>query len=185
MNQVLSFFIKSGNKHAFEATLAPHMDALFKVAYQYTGQKSDAEDLIQDLLIDLYADQAKLNQVKTLKPWLMRCLYNKFIDQCRRDKKQKMNDSLEQSNIENLTARQHHHDESVMHQQVLIGLQTLSHNQRAIVSLHDIEGYSLVELSQIMDKPVGTLKSDLHRARTKLKNYLKLQPSDVAIRQCQ
>ena len=82
-----------------------------------------------------------------------------------------------------LAAHVSQHDDQVLHQQLLSALQGLSHNYRAVICLHDMNGYTLPELSQILDKPLGTLKSDLHRAREKLKMSLKLQPSDIGLRQ--
>ncbi|KMT65979.1 RNA polymerase sigma factor [Catenovulum maritimum] len=183
MNQVLSFFKQANKEQSFEAKLAPYIDLLFKVAYQYTGTKSDAEDLTQDLLIYLYENQQKLQKVEKLKPWLMRCLYHKFIDNCRRNKNHNQVTELDDTCLENLAAHKNDYAQTIMNQQIVVGLQTLSPNQRAVVSLHDIQGHSLTELAEILDKPLGTLKSDLHRARAKLKNFLKLQPSDLDLRQ--
>ena len=53
MNQVLSFFSRASKTQSFEAKLAPYINLLYKVAYQYTGSQLDAEDLIQDLFVPM------------------------------------------------------------------------------------------------------------------------------------
>ncbi|AWB68436.1 hypothetical protein C2869_19380 [Saccharobesus litoralis] len=183
MGQLLQLFAGKQKQLSFEALLAPYMNLMFKVAYQYTGSHADAEDLLQDLLIDLYANQQKLQGIEKLKPWLMRCLYNKFIDSYRKNKHLADVDSLDNEQVVSLAAYASEHDDKVLHQQIIAGLAHLSSSHRAVLCLHDMNGYSLPELSEILDKPLGTLKSDLHRAREKLKMSLKLQPSDVGLRQ--
>lgn len=132
--------------------------------------------------MDLFANQHKMAKVKKFKPWLMRCLYHKFIDKYRKRKSMGHIENIDDPKIASSLSYQPDFDLKVMHQQVLIGLQTLSASQRAVVALHDINGYTLPELAEIMDKPLGTLKSDLHRGRAKLKKLLKLQPSDIKLR---
>ena len=71
---------------------------------------------------------------------------------------------------------------SVIVEQVHNAIQQLPPHQRALVSLCDINGYSLTELSKTLDKPLGTLKSDLHRGRQKLKQTLKLSGHEANMR---
>jgi len=58
----------------------------------------------------------------------------------------------------------------------------LNVEQRAVVVLHDIEGYSLEELAHLLDTPLGTLKSRLHRARAQLRSLLMMEPKPVPLR---
>lgn len=183
--QVLSFFRKAGKEQSFEALISPYLELLFKVAYQYLGNKPDAEDLLQDLLVDLYANQQKVKKVEKLKPWLMRCLYNKFIDNHRKNKAMQFSEDVEDPKLAMMFAYQPRLEEQRLHQQILRGLDALSAKQRAVVCLHDIDGFTLPELANIIEVPVGTLKSDLHRAREKIKKQLNLQPSDIATRYCE
>lgn len=80
MSQILSFLGIKEKEQSFEAIMLPHMSNLFKVAYEYKGTKHDAEDLLQDLLEYLFTKKTELRKIEKLKPWLMRCLYNRFID---------------------------------------------------------------------------------------------------------
>ena len=61
-------------------------------------------------------------------------------------------------------------------QRILAALDELDPEQRALITLHLLEGYTLVEVAGIMDTPLGTLKSRLHRSKEKLKKSLILEP---------
>ncbi|AOV16346.1 hypothetical protein BJI67_04015 [Acidihalobacter aeolianus] len=170
----------------FEALMAPHVETLYRVAYRFTGHQEDAEDLVQDLLIKLYPKSAELASIDVLRPWLMRALYNLFVDGRRRHAR---------SPHGHLDAHAEHEEDggctgvwdriasdeagpetSVEHgllgQHIMEAMEALNEEQKAVLMLHDVEGYSLVELSETLDVPVGTLKSRLFRARRALKDSL-------------
>jgi RNA polymerase sigma-70 factor (ECF subfamily) len=174
MNNIISLF-RRGGEGSFEALLAPHMDALFRQAWHYTGSEMEAEDLLQDLLVDLFNRQEKLRAIETLRPWLSRCLYNRFVDQYR--KRQRRPELLDSERADYTAAEDPGPENEYWHSEVLQGLEKLNSRQRAVISLHDIQGHTLPELSEILELPLGTLKSQLHRARAKLKDHLKLEPS--------
>jgi RNA polymerase sigma-70 factor (ECF subfamily) len=183
MKQILSFFHAKGKEQSFEAIISPHMNALYKVAYQYTCNQHDAEDLLQDLLIDLFTKQDELANIDKLKPWLMRCLYNRFIDLYRKNKRQPQIEDIDDKKNQPLYRHTDNHQELDQQQEIFNAMATLSNDQRAVITLHDINGYTLPELSQIMGMPLGTLKSNLHRARVALKKQIILQPSELVVRQ--
>lgn len=182
MKQVLSFFRSKGKEVSFEEKIAPHMSALFKVAYQYMGTKHDAEDLLQELLVYLYTQQEKLSQVEKLKPWLMRCLYNRFVDHYRKNQRQPIIEDIDDVKIQPLFRYYDNHEQYQQSQEILNAMNQLSADQRAVVTLHDINGHTLPELAEMMGTPLGTLKSNLHRARQVLKKHINLQPSELNVR---
>lgn len=169
----------------FTALIAPHMNALYAQAYHFVGNAADAEDLLQDLLLELYSKPTSLASIEHLKAWLLRCLYHRFIDRYRKLQRTPEHEALtveadshmeEQSQGESSVLLIAPNDpvNDYLHGQVLKALQRLSPEQRAVISLHDIAGYTLVEIEQMMIMPVGTLKSHLHRGRKALKQYLAL-----------
>ncbi|XPF95769.1 RNA polymerase sigma factor [Colwellia sp. RE-S-Sl-9] len=182
MSKVLSFLGIKEKEQSFEAIIFPHMSNLFKVAYQYTGTKHDAEDLLQDLLEYLFTKQAELRKVDKLKPWLMRCLYNRFIDLYRKNQRQPNLEDIDDEKIQPLFRHVDNHHRSDQNKEIFQAMNQLSADQRALVTLHDINGYTLPELANIMDTPLGTLKSSLHRARGILRQNISLQPSELNVR---
>ena len=169
----------------FERLLHPYLDHLYKVAFRFTGGSvADSEDLIQELLIKLYTKRTQLEGIAKLRPWLTKVLYRTFIDHVRRQNRSPLHlvvkpndegidvvDTLSSSNAgpaEQLVADD-------MNNQLLAAVQSLKEEQRTVCILHDMEGYTLVELEAILDIPLGTLKSRLHRARTRLRKILNLR----------
>lgn len=182
MSQILSFFGIKEKEQSFETIVSPHMKNLYKVAYQYTGTKHDAEDLLQDLLEYLFSKQKELRNIEKLKPWLMKCLYHRFIDLYRKKQRQPDLDDIDDDNVQPLFLHFDNHLKDEQSKEIYNAMDKLSTDQRAVVTLHDINGYTLPELAEIMDTPLGTLKSNLHRARATLKKHIKLQPNDLNVR---
>ena len=176
MNKVISFFKKPSKGNSFEALLAPHMDSLYRQSYQYTGSTHDAEDLLQDLLIELFQKQNQLKAAKSPRAWLTRCLYHRFIDGYRKQKStpefDDINDELTSNKLLSLECPAN----TYWHQEVIAGLSLLTKDQRTTINLHDIEGFTLAEVSEITEMPIGTLKSHLHRGRKMMQKRLNVQP---------
>jgi RNA polymerase sigma-70 factor (ECF subfamily) len=175
-----------GRARRFEALVAPHLDALYRLAYRYTGDVEDAEDALQDLLVRMYPRTDELEKVEQLKPWLARVLRNQLTDSHRRQERDPVGylrlvgDDEDGSGVDRLTSPAPGPDE--VHRQGLVreriegALGVLSPEHREIILLHDVEGYTLVELTTVIGVPVGTLKSRLHRARDHLRRVLGMEP---------
>lgn len=182
MNKVISLFARNKSKVGFEALMAPHVDVLYRQALQYTGSDHDAEDLLQDLLVDLYKRRAALAEIESLRTYLSRTLYHRFVDQYRKKKHQPVVQDIDAPALQECIPASDNPDRNVFIDQIVACLGALSSAQRVTIALHDIEGHTLAEISLITEMPVGTLKSHLHRGRSALKKSLELQPSDLQIR---
>lgn len=179
MSKVISFFKRRRSKQdSFESLIAPHITVLYRQAYKYLGDEHEAEDLIQELLVDAYQRQQKLREAAVPIAWLMRCLYHRFVDRYRKQKIHAGTDSLSDNEDESLLSHNNSPEKHYLHGQILHGLSLLTPEQRMVVSLHDIEGYTLPELAETMDIPLGTLKSHLHRGRKVMKKRFQVQPFD-------
>ncbi len=140
------------------------------------GSSHDAEDLIQDLFVELYPKTDLMNTIESLKPWLMRCLYHRFIDTYRKTKRQPLHVDIDDDTTELGLQSVDVAESAVVQSEIIALLDNLSAPQRAIVSLHDIEGYKLQEIATMLDQPLSTVKSHLRRARLLLKTSPQLQP---------
>ena len=169
------FFLRKTDQTAqqFESLVSPHTEHLYRVAYRFCGNRADAEDLVQDLYTKLYSRDTALVGIEQLRPWLAKSLYRSYIDQYRRNSRyvDGENDSLESSAPEieqpEMKFRQTEQQRAIQE-----CLSKLSEEHRSLIILADIEGYSLPELQQVFDIPEGTVKSRLHRARAKFREYL-------------
>ena len=167
------------HQQTFEKLVRPHFDRLYRLAWRLTGQKAEAEDLFQELLIKAYGKLDKLVKIDEPGSWLSRVMYNLFIDERRRFARRRMQ-TVEESEmsgdglaglpgIEN-PARDYERQEQLV--KLDAALSKLSDEHRLIVLLHDNEGYKLTEIQELIGVPVGTVKSRLHRARARLREML-------------
>lgn len=158
----------------FEALLRPHLERLYRLAYRFTGTREAAEDLVQELCVRLYPRHAELCALDSPGPWLARALHNLFVDQLRRQARSPL-DLVER--LPEVAATAPGPDEQAFSALTLERLEAalarLPAEQRAVLAWHDIEGYTLEELAESRDLPLGTLKSRLHRARAALQRLLR------------
>lgn len=166
-------------QQAFEIIVRPHFDRLYRLAWRLTGRKVEAEDLFQELLIKAFGKLEDLIHIDEPGSWLSRMMYNLFIDERRRFARQRLH-TVEESEMAGDGIAGVPGDEDPVRDQVQLermlmldaALSELSDEHRAIVLLHDTEGYKLTEIHELMDIPVGTVKSRLHRARARLREIL-------------
>lgn len=178
MSKLVSIFKRrSGDQQSYEALLSPHISGLYKQAYRYTGSEHEAEDLLQDVLLEIYQKQAQLRAATAPAAWLHRCLYHRFIDSYRKRQRQ-LDTDADGDTLLATVASADNPEADLAYQQIIRAMQALTPAQRMVVSLHDIEAYTLTELSRTMAMPLGTLKSHLHRGRKVLQQQLSLQPFD-------
>ena len=163
----------------FDQLVRPHFDRLYRLAFRLTGRKAEAEDLFQELLIKAFGKLDDLVSIDEPGSWLSRVMYNLFIDEQRRFARRRMH-VVDEGFLsgEGLTGfagtEDPERDQQRLEklQQLDAALQQLSDDHRVIVLLHDTEGYKLEEIHHLMNIPVGTVKSRLHRARARLREIL-------------
>src|SRR6266513_472020 len=169
----------------FEDLLRPQVEYLYRLAWRFTGSVADAEDLVQDVLLKLYPRTRELLDIERLRPWLAKVLYRQYIDFFRKRARSPLvelaaDSEGEDDPLDTLPALEDgpedHAERSRLRERILAALERLSPEQRAVVTMHDVEGYSLEELETILETPLGTLKSRLHRARRRLRALLPMEP---------
>ena len=120
-----------------------------------------------------------MGQVHDLKPWLMRVVYHQFVDVIRRRSRAPV--TLSEANylelVDPALEPEHHAEVAQISERVRVAVSRLRRDQQLLVGLHLVDGFTLDEVSQMLDVPVGTLKSRLHRTRAELKKTLRLEPS--------
>lgn len=167
---------KSSN--SFDGLLRPHIDYLYRLAYRFCGNQEDAEDLVQDLLIKLYPRQAELESIEKLRPWLVTSLYRMFVDGVRKKARTPLELIDDETAFYETRINEELLPEEVLEEdqridQIQSAFTRLSEDHRVLLTLHDIEGYRLVELESMLGIPVGTLKSRIHRARARMRDLMK------------
>ncbi len=167
------------NHIAFEKLVRPHFDRLYRLAWRLAGQKAEAEDLFQELLIKAYGKLDDMVKIDEPGSWLCRVMYNLYIDDRRRFARRRMHvveeGDLSGDGLAELPGTQNPAQDHERLEQLLkldAALSRLSDEHRAVVLLHDTEGYKLSEIHELTGIPVGTVKSRLHRARAQLREIL-------------
>ncbi len=171
-----------------ETLIIKNTKYLYNFAYRLTGSKASAEDLVQELFITLSPENQNIDYVKHPRAWLSTILYRIFVKNWRKDKRSPIvelhrdqhTDESGHINSDPLTSAVTKEcgpynclEQDYLRKSLLSALETLNKDQKELITLHDAEGYTLPELEEIMGIPLGTLKSRLHRARSKLKNMLR------------
>jgi len=170
----------------FDLLLRGHVRPLYRYAYRWTGDVDQAEDLVQETLTRLYSDLPRLREIEQLRPWAARVMYRIFVDWLRRanrspvvfvgrsgstgefleDEDEDVQAPDETWDPESLTER------AFERERIEAAWAHLQKQHRVVLSLHEIEGYSLEEVAHIIEVPLGTAKSRLNRARTSLRELL-------------
>ncbi len=169
----------------FARLLAQHQDKLYRVAYRMAGHPEDAQDLLQDALLEAFRSFKRFQRGTYFDKWLYRIMTNTFIDRQRRSKRVGRIDSLDApqpGGEEDGTPVREVADWSsdparialrgTFEEPIQRALDTLPPEFRMVLILSDVEEFSYEEISEMMGTPVGTVRSRLHRARAAMKQSL-------------
>lgn len=166
----------------FENEFLPHIDAMYNFAFRLTLEEDDAKDLVQDTYLKAYRFVNSFQKGTNAKAWLYRILKNSFINDFR--KKSKEPSKLDYQEVENFYNSENVDEKQTVDLRIdtvkdMIGdevsnaLNSLAIDFRTVIILCDLEGFTYEEMAKILDIPIGTVRSRLHRARNLLKDKLK------------
>jgi RNA polymerase sigma-70 factor (ECF subfamily) len=162
---------------AFAREALIHQRDLRAVALRYARNEGDADDLVQETLMRAYAAWHRFQLGTNCKAWLLRILTNSFINEYRRNTKERRWLAREEPLVCPIRRRAAADPEGVLMEQLLsdevkAALGTLSHDYRQVVVLADLQGLSYREIANRVGCPMGTVMSRLHRGRRQLSRVL-------------
>jgi RNA polymerase sigma-70 factor (ECF subfamily) len=179
VGNVVSFRRAPTRQGRFEKVVEPHFEALYGAARRMTLSYHDAEDLVQEVCIKAFAHLDRLETMKYPRSWLVKVMYNLFLDDKRREERSSIDAAAkgqDSGEPETLDSGEAPLDELIDRTQnierVLNAMRCLDPDQCALVAMHDVEGVSVAELCAMTGLPAGTIKSQLHRTRRKLGRLL-------------
>lgn len=166
----------------FHEEFFPHADALYNFAYHLTYDEEEANDLVQETFMKAYRFIDSYQKGTNSKAWLFKILKNAFINHYRKRSKQP-----NKVDFEDIVS---HHDSDTdkfqgsvdLRQEIFSGMigdeisnavNALPVDFKTVILLCDVEGFTYEEIAKIVDIPIGTVRSRLHRARNLLKEKLK------------
>lgn len=163
----------------------PYMNQLFATAMRMTRNRSDAEDLVQETYLKAYRAYERFEAGTNLRAWLFRILTNNYINRYRKKQRRPVESDLD--DVQDLylyrrlggdeAARIGKSAEDVLFSEItdsliMDAIEDLPDQYRAAVLLADVEGFAYKEIAEILDVPIGTVMSRLHRGRKRLQEQL-------------
>lgn len=178
---VRSSFSEKKKVQVFEQEFMPHIDSMYNFAYRLTFDEDEAKDLVQDTYLKAYRFINSFQEGTNAKAWLYRILKNSFINDYR--KKSKQPGKVDYQEVE-----QYYNSEDtpsnatvdlrlettrdMIGDEITNALNSLAVDFRTVIILCDLEGFTYEEMAKILDIPIGTVRSRLHRARNLLREKL-------------
>lgn len=182
MEDVKSSYTEEQKHHIFESEFLPHIDAMYNFAFRITYDEDTAKDLLQDTYYKAFRFIESFQQGTNAKAWLFRILKNSFINEFR--KKNKEPSMVDYQDVETYYNSDDVNEvitsdlrvevlQDMIGDEVSNALNSLAVDFRIVIILCDLEGFTYEEMSKILDIPIGTVRSRLHRARNLLREKLK------------
>ncbi len=171
----------------FDDEFMPHINSMYNFAFRLTMDEDDANDLVQDTYLKAFRFINSFQKGTNAKAWLFRILKNSFINDYRKKSKEPAKVDYqevetfynsEDAEADNITPDLRADSlKEMIGDEVAVALNSLAVDFRTVIILCDIEGFTYEEMAKILDIPIGTVRSRLHRARNllkdKLRNYAK------------
>jgi len=176
--------LSEDDKLRFQRDALPLLDPLYGAALRMTRNPADAEDLVQETMLRAYRSFDRFEAGTNLKAWLFRILTNAYINVYRKRQREPQKVSTDQAEDFDLYQELRNHGshfeetpesivlDALVDSDILEAIDDLPEQFRLAVVLSDIEGFSYAEMAEIMDVPMGTVMSRLHRGRKALQKRL-------------
>ena len=165
----------------FNEEILPHLDALYNFALRLTSDPNDAEDLVQDSIVKAFRFFSSYEKGTNAKAWLFRILKNSYINSYRKksSKPQEIDYDEVASFYETIRAERTNSSDledkmfgELIDDDLTRALEEIPEDFRTVVLLCDVEDFTYEEIANMLDVPIGTIRSRLHRGRNLLKSQL-------------
>ena len=174
-------YTEKDKKEIFDNEFLPHIEAMYNFAYRLKPHVEEARDLVQETLLKAFWFITSFERGTNAKAWLFRILKNTFINEFRKQQKAPLKvDYQEESAYDNIVGKAEGFSKNLsvealkdlMDDEIAIALNALPVDFRTIIILSDLEEFTYKEIAKILDVPIGTVRSRLHRARNALREKL-------------
>ena len=176
-----TIFVNNIKEEDFTNETLPHENALYNYALKISGNTDDAQDLVQETYFKAYRHFDKFQSGTNSKAWMFMILKNTFINDYRKSKREPYKLDYEQiqnfyENVKSDRSEENNLDKEfyndLFDDELTEAIDQLPTKMREVFLLCDLEGYSYEETAELVDCPIGTVRSRLHRARHMLQETL-------------
>lgn len=170
---------RDGNEEAFAALFDLHKRRVYSLCLRMTNDRAEAEDLTQEAFLQLFRKIATFRGDSAFSTWLHRLVVNVVLMRLRRKSFREMPLEETDHNREDGVKREYGSSDcrlegTVDRLSLLRAIHKLPRGYRTVLVLHDIEGYEHSEIARLMNRSVGNCKSQLHKARLRMRQLLHL-----------
>jgi RNA polymerase sigma-70 factor (ECF subfamily) len=171
MSEILLARARKGDKDAFGQLIYPYERLLYNIAYKYMGNVEDASDTVQEAMLKIYLNIKSCGSFGSFKAWSAKITVNTSLDALRKRARASAG-TLEEHQAPETDEPEHTviHKEEV--RRVKNAINALREDQRTLIILRDLEGFSYEELAEATGAALGTVKSRLSRARQALREQI-------------
>lgn len=169
--------VLSGETEAFGLLVARYQDRLFTAMVHVARSRSEAEDVVQEAMVQAYTKLASFQAESSFYTWLYRIAFNQAMTiRRKREPLTSIDESRYGSQHEPVATSTAVDGPMLQSEQAALvhrAIATLADEFRTVLVMREIDGFDYEQISQILDLPVGTVRSRLHRARLQLRDQLK------------
>ncbi len=164
------------HKEEFTQKVMVHKNKMYRFALSYLTDSDEAQDVVQDVLLKLWEGRAELQKVHNMEAWAMTLTRNKCLDRLKRvEHKLKVAGDGgvpdERHHLHGDTPEEHLHNKE-LGSMIEQAMDSLPEKQRATFHLRDVQGYSYIEISEMLDIDMNQVKVNIFRARKALQQQL-------------
>jgi RNA polymerase sigma-70 factor (ECF subfamily) len=163
--------VRGGDVDAFDILVTRHMRRAYSVAYRLLGQREDAEDLVQEAFMVALDKIDTFQAGRSFSPWFYRILVNRGLNS-RKSRSLRRMDALPAEISDARRSPLRDAEQSELREQLKKVLEILPPRQKAIVELFELEGFTSLEIAEMLGLSDGTVRWHLHQARGKLREAL-------------
>lgn len=175
--------VKQGNQNAFRKLVESYQEMVYRVAYGFLHSAEEADDLSQEVFIEIYESIGKFRQEAGLRTWIYRITVNKSLNQLQKNKRKQIIRRVENffsgeaagnplwkatDGITPVQLLEQKEQEALIRK----AINSLPENQKVAFTLHKYDDLSYKEIAEVMELSVSAIESLIHRARLKLRQKL-------------
>jgi len=164
--------VVQNTRERFEEVAICHFDAILETAVKMTHNVTDAEDLVQDVFFKAWRFFDKFQEGTNCKAWLFKILKNTYINKIRKDSNLPDLENIDLFQIESKLPMPDHSINDLLGEEVTNAMEEIMEEYKVVVSFVDIQGNSYSDTASILDIPLGTVMSRLHRGRKLIREAL-------------